>query len=177
MTSFGACSKRCRAEKRSGRCKGSNERTTLRRRSFSDRRRRKRRSKNFVSRFYFQDDHAVDSVKSRIDLVSNVNNLLPLSVGIRFRNTRVLVDAGDRHFVMKFDFTKSDCACNWCRRCWLRRTSQGNVPFAGQQSGSRVESDPACARKKDFSPGMKIGKVRRGSRWSVKRFHIRLELD
>ena len=42
----------------------------------------------------------------------------------------------------------------------MRRRGERDVAFAGQQTGRRVEADPAGAGHIDFRPGVEIGEVR-----------------
>ena len=55
----------------------------------------------------------------------------------------------------------------------LRRARERDVPFAGEQSGRRIEADPAGARQIDLAPGVEIGEIAVGARRSVQRFDVR----
>ncbi len=54
---------------------------------------------------------------------------------------------------------------------------QGQVAFAAQQSGRRIESDPARAGDIDFSPGMKVGEVGPCALRPLHRIDVGSELD
>ena len=50
------------------------------------------------------------------------------------------------------------------------------MTFAGEKSRSRIEPDPAGARKIDLRPGVQIGKVALGPRRTVERLLVGGEL-
>ena len=52
-----------------------------------------------------------------------------------------------------------------------------DVAFAREQTGGRVESDPAGSRQVHLRPGVKVGEVCRGSDRTIQRLHVGRELN
>ena len=51
------------------------------------------------------------------------------------------------------------------------------MPFAGQQPGRGIESDPAGAGKIDFGPGVQVREIGGGAGRAFERLHVRHELN
>ena len=51
------------------------------------------------------------------------------------------------------------------------------MSFAGEQSGSRIEPDPAGAGQIDFGPGVQVGEVAVRAARAVQRFDVGRELN
>ena len=51
------------------------------------------------------------------------------------------------------------------------------MALAGEETGRRVEADPAGAGEIDFAPGVKIGEVLLGAGRTIEGFLVGFELD
>ena len=59
----------------------------------------------------------------------------------------------------------------------IGRAGERDVPFAGEQPGRRIEPDPAGAGQVHLGPGVQIGEVGCGARWTVERLHVGRQLN
>ena len=140
----------------------------------------------------FQPLHVVDGHKCRftalcqthvacnefgIYLFAEAVDVRPLDWRIRLGDARVFMDAGDRHGEIKLCFARIDCADDGCGAGRRRRAGERNVAFAGQQSGGRIEANPARARYVGLSPRMQIGKVMGRPGRAIERLDIGSELN
>ncbi|MNF64412.1 hypothetical protein D3C84_461410 [compost metagenome] len=51
------------------------------------------------------------------------------------------------------------------------------MSFTGEQPGSRIQADPASAGQINFAPGMQVGEIDVGTRWTVEAFDVGGQLD
>ncbi len=112
-----------------------------------------------------------------VDLAADDGDPRPLLVGIRPGDTRRLEDPRHPHGVLEGDLALVDAAADRRRRGRVRRAGHRNVPLAGQQPGSRVQSDPARTGQVHLAPRMQVGEVVLGPRRTVERLHVGLQLD
>jgi len=112
----------------------------------------------------------VDCLAQRVDR-------RPLRVAVRLGHARVLVHARQLHRKIEFDVAHVSVADDRRRIARVGGAREGNMTFAGEQSRSRVEPDPARARKIYLRPGVQIGEVALRSRRTVERLLVGGELD
>ncbi len=51
------------------------------------------------------------------------------------------------------------------------------MPFASQQAGGRIQTNPAGARNIDLGPGVQVSEIHRCSRRAIQGFEVRHQLD
>ncbi len=112
-----------------------------------------------------------------VDLPAEGLDVLPLFFGVGLGDARRLPDALDRHFVAEFGFARLDQPADRRGGGRLRAARQRNVPFACEQPGRGVQSDPARARQIHLAPGVQIGEIDVGAGRPVQRLDISLELN
>ena len=92
----------------------------------------------------------------------------PLPQGVdgrpdRFRvgtgGARRFVDAPHAHLVVERDLAFVHSAGDRGRALRLGRAGQRNVPFAGEKPGGGVHTHPPGPGKKNFGPGVQVGKI------------------
>src|SRR6476469_8377504 len=101
----------------------------------------------------------------------------PLLFGIRLRYPRIFMNPRHVHLEIKM--------ARWMRRRTRNRRGADRIwcarerymTFTREQSGGRIEPDPACARQKHFRPRMQVGEVFRRSDRAFEWLHIGLELN
>ena len=100
----------------------------------------------------------------------------PLRLGVGLGDPRVLAEARD--LVAVAERRLADVGEAVDRRCARRVRCAGerDVALAGEESGRRVEPDPAGARHVHLRPGVQVGEVHIGSRRAVERFLVGPEL-
>ncbi len=113
----------------------------------------------------------------RVHHLPERKHVLPLLFRVGLGHTRRFIDARHVHRMRKLDLAFVDQPFHRRRAHRLRRASERNVPFAGQQAGRRVEADPARARQVDLAPGVQVGEIHFGAARAVERFDVGLELD
>ena len=59
----------------------------------------------------------------------------------------------------------------------MRGSGEGNVAFAGKETGRGIEAHPARARQVDFGPGVEIGEVAGRTLGAFDGLQVRLELN
>src|SRR5208337_3469850 len=59
----------------------------------------------------------------------------------------------------------------------IRGAGERDMAFAGEQTGRRVQADPAGAGQIDFAPRVEIGEILFSATGTVERLHVGLELD
>ena len=113
----------------------------------------------------------------RVHLLAQCQHLGPLVLGVRLGDARRLEDAGDRHLVVKLDLALVHRTADRRRAARRRRAGHRNMAFAGHQSRSRVETDPARAGQEDLAPGVQVGEIDLGATGAVERLDVGFELD
>ena len=103
--------------------------------------------------------------------------LCPLLFGVGLRDARVFVDALDGHFEVEGDFALVGGAGNGGGGGGFGGAGEGDVAFAGEQAGGRVEADPAGAGEVDFGPGVEVGEVAFRAGGAVERLDVGGQLD
>ena len=90
----------------------------------------------------------------RIDLFAQRIDGCPLFLRIRLGNARILVYPRHAHADTEFGFAHIGIADHRGGVARVRGAREGNVAFAGEQSGRGIEPDPACARQIRLGPCM-----------------------
>ena len=103
-------------------------------------------------------------------------DLLPLGLGVRAGDARVLVDAA--HLVGKGEVDLGGIGGAGDRRGTERigRAGERDMALAGEQPRGRVETQPARTGSVDLRPGVQVGEVRRRPRGPVERFDVGRQL-
>ena len=117
------------------------------------------------------------ALQLRIDVVAQLQDRLPLRLGVGLGHARRFIDARDAHVVLEAHLAFIDRAAHRRGGRRLGRARHRDVAFAGHQAGSRVEPDPAGAGQEDLAPGVQVGEVDLGAARPVQRFDVRLQLD
>ena len=104
-------------------------------------------------------------------------NALPHFFGVGLGHAGRLVDALDPHLVVQLGLAFVDGPADGGRRAGLGRTTEGNMPFARQQTAGRIEPHPARAGQIHFAPGMQVGEIHLGTTGTVQGLDVRRELD
>src|SRR5262249_7828272 len=140
----------------------------------------------------FRSIHVIDRNKSRLSThgepnvtsrevgfngVSERQNRLPLRIVIRLRHTRIFLQARNVDVEVKLHLALVARSCDRCGAHWVRGASEGNMSFAGEQSGRWVESEPSGPRDEDLGPGVQIGKISVHAAGSIEGPDICLQLD
>ena len=89
----------------------------------------------------------IDDLAERIDRA-------PLSVCIRLGHARRFPDASHAHLMLELGLAFVDGARDRRRLRRLRRTGERNMPLSGEQTGGRVETDPAGTGQIHLAPGV-----------------------
>ena len=111
------------------------------------------------------------------DRLADLEQRGPLLLGVGLGRTRRLAHARHRHRMLELDLGLLDCAFDRRGARWLGRAGEGNVAFAGQQAGRRIEADPPGARQIDLAPGVEVGEIVRRTFRPVERLLVGDELD
>src|SRR5215468_3114990 len=119
----------------------------------------------------------ISGSKLCVDLVAEFAHGRPLRFGIRFRDSRILVNPGHVHFVKELHFTGADETGYRSGRWRFRCSGQRDVALTRQQARSRIEPDPTGAREVNLCPRMKVGEVFARTHWAFERLHVGFQLD
>src|ERR1041385_1065833 len=60
---------------------------------------------------------------------------------------------------------------------WLRRATERDVAFTGEQARRRIETNPTRAGQIDFAPRVQVCEIEFSATRPVERFHVRRELN
>ena len=101
----------------------------------------------------------------------------PLRVAVRLGHARVFVHARHLHGKVELDVADVGIADDRRRIARIGSARKRNMTFAGEQSRSWIEADPARAREIHFGPGVQIGEIALRPGWTLERLLIRGELD
>ncbi len=123
-----------------------------------------------------RDAHVVKP-KLLLDTSAERVDRVPLLVAVRLRHARRFDDAAHAHRVVELRFAFLDCAADRRGAHRLRGARERNVALAREQTGGRVEADPAGTGQVDFGPRVQVGEVAVRSRRAVERLHVGHELD
>ena len=113
----------------------------------------------------------------RIDALAQRIERGPGFVGERQGDARLLGDPRQIHVERERDLGGPDQAADRRRGGVVRARGQRQMAFAAQQTGGRIEADPAGTRQIDLGPGMQVGEVARGAGGSIERLDVGLELN
>ena len=102
-----------------------------------------------------------------VDRPAHRVDALPLVVGVRERDPRVLVHPGDRVGEVEGDLARLGGTGDGRGRRGPGRGRQRDVPLPREQPGGGVEAHPAGAGEEDLAPGVEVGEVGRGARRAV----------
>ena len=94
-----------------------------------------------------------------VDPIAQAQDLAPLHFRVRLCNPRLLGQTLDVIAVMETCLAGITGAGQRRRTGRMRRAGQRNMPFAGEQPGGRIKTDPARAGDEHLGPGVQIGKV------------------
>ncbi len=83
--------------------------------------------------------------KILIDSPAQRLNGVPLRIGIRQRDARVLMNARDGHLMGELYFAGVDASGDRSGRAGFRRRRKRDVPFPGEQARCRIQADPSRA--------------------------------
>ena len=113
----------------------------------------------------------------RIDLFAQRIDGCPLFLRIRLGDARILMYPRHAHEDTEFGFAHIGIADHRGGVARVRGAREGNVAFAGEQSGRGIEPDPACARQIRLGPCVQVGEIP-GRPWrSVQRLDVGHQLN
>ena len=122
-----------------------------------------------------QADIAAD--ERGIDLAAEGVDGVPLVVGVGESDARGFVDPLDGHLEVEGDIGWFDGTGDGGGALGVRGGGEGEVAFAGEETGGGVETDPASAWEVDLAPRVEVGEVASGTFRAVERSDVGAELD
>ncbi len=119
----------------------------------------------------------VAALQVGVDLAAERLDARPLLFGVGLGDARRLPFPRDAHVVLEIRLALVDRAFDRRGRRRVGRACERDVAFAGEQSGGRVEPDPAGARQIDLAPRVQVGEIDFSARRAVERLHVGLQLN
>ena len=114
----------------------------------------------------------------RIDALCNLSYAQPIRLGKRHGRPSRIIQTANRDGVAELGPGRLHSACDWRGLQGIWSADQGYVPFAGEQTRSRVQTDPPSSGQKRLSPGMQIRGVHlRPSALAFQRPVVRRQLN
>ena len=112
-----------------------------------------------------------------IDAIAEREDVVPLFVGVRLGDPRILVHARHRHLVVELDLARTHEARHRGRRFRAGCRRERNVPFAGEQPRGRIEAHPPGAGQIYLGPGVEVREVLAGPLRALQRLLVGPQLN
>ena len=98
----------------------------------------------------------IPSYQIRIDALCNLSYAQPIRLGKRHGRPSRIIQTANRDGVAELNSGRLHSASDWRGLRGIRSADQGYVPLAGEQTRSRIQSNPPSSWQKRLCPGMQI---------------------